>query len=100
MNTCTPTADLMLWERVGPSLPAFRIRTRTRKYTSRETVRVSDCFECAGEGADGRTGCNFFRGHLAGLFAAAMGGGKVNVTETKCTSKGDPACEYSAEASP
>jgi predicted hydrocarbon binding protein len=63
-------------------------------------VRVSDCFECAGEGADGRTGCNFFRGHLAGLFAAAMGGGKVNVTETKCTSKGDPACEYSAEASP
>jgi hypothetical protein len=38
MNTCTPTADLMVREQVGPSLPAFRIRTRTRKYTSRETV--------------------------------------------------------------
>jgi hypothetical protein len=38
MNTCTLMARLVSSEQVGPSLPALRIRTRTRKYTSRETV--------------------------------------------------------------
>ena len=58
-------------------------------------VRVSEGFECADRSQESRTGCNFTRGHLAGLFANVFDDEDVKVTETSCMLKNDPDCEFS-----
>ena len=58
-------------------------------------VKFADGFECADRSQESRTGCNFTRGHIAGLFANVFDDEDVKVAETSCMLKGDPACEFS-----
>jgi predicted hydrocarbon binding protein len=56
------------------------------------TLRITSCFECAGvEG--GRTLCSFTRGVLVGVFGS-LAGSTVQCTETRCTGRGDPYCQF------
>ena len=66
--------------------------------SSRAVVRFSEGFESMNRSSEGRTGCNFTRGHLAGFFSVVFGDEKVGVTETKCRLRGDPECEFAASA--
>jgi predicted hydrocarbon binding protein len=59
-------------------------------------VKLTEGFECA-EKSTGRTEGHFIAGVLAGAFSAYFGT-DVRTTETKCTSKADPRCEF--EVSP
>jgi predicted hydrocarbon binding protein len=56
------------------------------------TVVVCDCFECA-DTETPRRSCSFFRGYLVGSVSATYGE-EFQGTETKCTLRGDDACEF------
>ena len=58
-------------------------------------VRLMDNFECSAGGATAKTGSNFVRGHIEGLFSVIFGEG-VKVAETKCITRGDQYCEFTA----
>ncbi|MDG7010814.1 MAG: hypothetical protein JRN57_01715 [Nitrososphaerota archaeon] len=65
------------------------------KEAKRAAVEVHECFECTERSQEARTGCNFMRGHLAGLFATVFGDEGVRVTESKCVKDGASVCEFS-----
>ena len=64
----------------------------------RAVLRLSEGFESSHRSSEGRTGCNFTRGHLAGLFSVVFDDEGVGVTETKCILRGDPQCEFATSA--
>jgi predicted hydrocarbon binding protein len=58
----------------------------------RAKLKLEEGFECAGL-STGKPESNFIRGHLAGMLSTYFGS-DVKAVETRCTSKGDPHCEF------
>ena len=59
------------------------------------SVKVWDNFEGLVKPDEVKSGCNFVRGHLSGLFSTVFDTDDMRVSEVKCISRGDPACEFS-----
>jgi len=55
-------------------------------------LKIEGCFECDGKKGND-SGCNFQRGHLAGLLSAFFDV-VLECNETKCTTRGDRNCEF------
>jgi predicted hydrocarbon binding protein len=62
----------------------------------RAKLKLEEGFECA-DMKTGKPESNFIRGHVAGVLSTYFGS-EVKAIETRCTSKGDPYCEF--EVSP
>ncbi|MDG6975770.1 MAG: hypothetical protein JRN27_06750 [Nitrososphaerota archaeon] len=65
------------------------------KGAKKASVKVWDNFEGLVKPNEVKSGCNFVRGHLSGLFSTVFDKENVKVSEVKCLSRGDPACEFS-----
>ncbi|MEM2851230.1 MAG: V4R domain-containing protein [Candidatus Bathyarchaeia archaeon] len=57
------------------------------------SVIVKNSFEAEGYGKSDTPVCHFLRGYLAGVLSQALNT-EINLTETACTAKGDPNCEF------
>jgi predicted hydrocarbon binding protein len=58
-------------------------------------IRMSEGFECQGITSN-ESYSQFIRGHITGCLTAYFGV-DMNVVESKCTSKGDKQCEFTAQ---
>ena len=65
------------------------------KRAKKASLRFWDNFEGLVKPEEVKSGCNFVRGHLAGLFSTVFDKENVKVSEVKCLSRGDAACEFS-----
>lgn len=68
------------------------------KGSKKATFKVWDNFEAEVKIKIHSTGCQFFRGHMAGLFSVLFDVDEAKLKETQCISKGAKACEFSASA--
>ncbi|MDE1858217.1 MAG: hypothetical protein KGI26_04010 [Thaumarchaeota archaeon] len=86
---------LSIYAAVGWGRPEVLSFDRRSK---KAAFRVWDNFEPESRAEVRSSGCQFIRGHMAGLFSVLFDVGEAKLNETQCISNGAAACEFSASA--